>query len=212
MNYLAHLFLAEDSRESLIGNLLGDFARGVTLDRQPQGVLVGFRNHHRIDRLTDAHESVRHLRELFFDPLRHYAAVLVDVLFDHVLATTWTRWSAWSLERFATHVYAALSPARELPEGRMREVVPRMIEREFLTAYRHLDGVAGVLGSLERRARRPVEFRAALARWDTLANTVHASFEELFPTLLRAASTGGRTRPPWRRPAPSIRGDHRSPA
>ncbi|MEE8298384.1 MAG: DUF479 domain-containing protein, partial [Thermodesulfobacteriota bacterium] len=28
MNYLAHLYLAEDSDESLLGNLLGDFVKG----------------------------------------------------------------------------------------------------------------------------------------------------------------------------------------
>ena len=35
MNFLAHLFLAGDTPESLMGNLMGDFLKGVDVGASP---------------------------------------------------------------------------------------------------------------------------------------------------------------------------------
>jgi acyl carrier protein phosphodiesterase len=41
MNYLAHLYLAEDSPESLLGNLIGDFLKGTTVDSYSESIRKG---------------------------------------------------------------------------------------------------------------------------------------------------------------------------
>ena len=43
MNFLAHLFLAGDTPESLIGNLAGDFVKGPLGDRFPPAIAEGLR-------------------------------------------------------------------------------------------------------------------------------------------------------------------------
>ena len=54
MNYLAHLMLAGDQPESVIGAMLGDFVRG----RQAEQYSAGIRLHVRIDSFTDSHPIV----------------------------------------------------------------------------------------------------------------------------------------------------------
>ncbi len=57
MNHLAHLFLAGDSAESLIGNLSGDFVKGILGDRFSPGIREGIAQHRSIDAFTDSHPA-----------------------------------------------------------------------------------------------------------------------------------------------------------
>ena len=61
MNYLAHLFLAGGSPESLIGNLAGDFVKGALGDRFTPGIREGIMQHRRIDAFTDPTEFKRQI-------------------------------------------------------------------------------------------------------------------------------------------------------
>ena len=49
MNYLAHLYLAEQSREGLLGSLLGDFVKGRLDDRFPETVRRGTALHRTLE-------------------------------------------------------------------------------------------------------------------------------------------------------------------
>ena len=55
MNYLAHLYLAEDTPESIIGNLLGDFVKGSAINDYSEGIKAGIKLHRKIDLFTDSH-------------------------------------------------------------------------------------------------------------------------------------------------------------
>ena len=62
MNYFAHLVLAQPTVESTVGNLLGDFARGVDRANLPTSIKAGLDNHRAVDRFTDSHPTIRHLK------------------------------------------------------------------------------------------------------------------------------------------------------
>jgi acyl carrier protein phosphodiesterase len=58
MNYLAHLFLAEDTAESLIGNLLGNFVKRSLeshKERYSEDILKRIETHRKADSFTDTH-------------------------------------------------------------------------------------------------------------------------------------------------------------
>src|SRR6266852_3492368 len=116
MNYLAHLFLAGDSPESLIGNLAGDFVKGPIRDQFTPGIREGIMQHRRIDSFTDRHPEVAAFRRVLIPDHGHYSRVISDVFFDHFLATSWSRYAVESLDDFLEHVYAAIDPYEsELP-------------------------------------------------------------------------------------------------
>ena len=58
MNYLAHLYLADDSPESIIGNLLGDFLKGQGTEGYSDEIKKGIRLHKSVDTYTDSHPIV----------------------------------------------------------------------------------------------------------------------------------------------------------
>ncbi len=91
MNYFAHLTLARPTVPSKVGNLLGDFMRGVREPDLPEAVRLGLHNHRLVDRFTDHHPLVIESRALFSPQRRRFAGVALDVLFDHFLIRHWSR-------------------------------------------------------------------------------------------------------------------------
>lgn len=156
LNYLAHLFLASDSAESLIGNLAGDFVKGRISDALPPGIAEGIRNHRRVDAFTDSHPSVAAFRRVLIPEHGHYARIIADVFFDHFLAVDFGRYSAENLDAFLTRVYATIDPHIDALPGSLRAVYPRMRDEGWLRSYQTIEGIRRALGGISHRlSRRP---------------------------------------------------------
>jgi acyl carrier protein phosphodiesterase len=156
MNYLAHLFLAGETAESLIGNLAGDFVKGPIGDRYDPAVAKGIRNHRRIDAFTDSHPSVAAFRRVLVPDHGHYARVISDVFFDHFLAVRWRDFSDETLERFLARVFATIDQRVDLLPPRLAAVYPHMRDGSWFLSYRTIEGIHFALSRLSTRlSRRP---------------------------------------------------------
>ena len=186
MNYLAHLFLAADSAESLIGNLAGDFVKGRISDTLPPGIAEGIRNHRRVDAFTDSHPSVAAFRRVLIPEHGHYARVIADVFFDHFLAVDFTRYAPESLDAFLTRVYATIDPHIDALPGSLRVVYPRMRDEGWLASYRSPEGIGMALFGISRRLSRRPDLAPAvhfLTDPDTRAE-LERLFHEFFPDVM----------------------------
>ncbi len=156
MNFLAHLFLADDTPESLIGNLAGDFVKGMLHDRFTPGIRDGIMAHRKIDAFTDAHPHVAAFRRVLIPDHGHYARVIADVFLDHFLACRFDEFAGEPLESFIARTHATLDEhIDELPD-RLREVYPWMRDQQWLIGYREIAGIELTLARMSRRiARRP---------------------------------------------------------
>lgn len=90
MNYLAHLYLAEDSAESILGNLLRDFLKGWNADSYCEVIQKGIQLHKKVDRYTDTHFIVHQSKTLISSQNKRYSGIIVDVFYDHFLAKNWS--------------------------------------------------------------------------------------------------------------------------
>ena len=81
MNYLAHLYLAEDSPESILGNFLGDFVKGSTLKDYSEGIQKGIQQHRKIDVFTDAHPVFLETKQWIHPNNRRYAGIVIDIFY-----------------------------------------------------------------------------------------------------------------------------------
>src|SRR5215210_8276537 len=116
MNHLAHLFLAGDDAESLIGNLSGDFVKGALGDRFPRGIRDGIMQHRAIDAFTDAHRATSAFRRVLIPEHGHYARVIADMFFDHFLSCRFDEYAGEPLEAFLARTFAIIDPhVDELP-------------------------------------------------------------------------------------------------
>jgi acyl carrier protein phosphodiesterase len=154
MNYLAHAFLSRSSPELLIGGLLGDFVKGALGERYTPGVRTGILLHRAIDRYTDAHASVRASCALISPARRRFAAILVDVFYDHFLARHWPRYSEQPLADFTQQVYATLLPQLASYPERLQYILPRMAADDWLASYAEVESVDAALHGIARRFQR----------------------------------------------------------
>jgi acyl carrier protein phosphodiesterase len=156
MNFLAHLFLAGDTPESLIGNLAGDFVKGPLHDRFTPGIRAGIMAHRKIDAFTDAHPHVAAFRRVLIPDHGHYARVIADVFFDHFLACRFDELAGEPLESFIARTHATLDAhIDELPD-RLRDVYPWLRDQQWLIGYREVAGIELTLTRMSRRiSRRP---------------------------------------------------------
>lgn len=188
MNYLAHMLLSDGSAESLLGNLAGDFVRGVDLSSLPERMQAGVVLHRAVDRFTDSHPAVAASRARLPMLWRHYRGVLVDVFYDHFLARDFEAHAREPLDAFAARVYAALRENHDRLPPRLQSAAPVMIERDWLRAYAHIEGLELVLRGMSRRAKREVALHEATAALREHYTALKSDFEVFFPQLVQFAS------------------------
>ena len=154
MNYLAHTYLAGDSEESVVGNMLGDFVKGRIGSEFPPGIADGIRAHRKIDAYTDSHERVLGCKRLVSPERRRFSGIIVDLAFDHLLAVNWRDYSELPLGEFIERTYGILGRNSYLMPQRPRQVLQVMIEEDWLGSYRELEGIGLALDRIAIRLKR----------------------------------------------------------
>jgi acyl carrier protein phosphodiesterase len=194
MNFLAHLCLAGNRDETLLGGLLGDFVKGSPEGRFSSGVVDGIRLHRAIDSYSDAHAVTRSSRGRISPVRRRFAGVIVDVCYDHFLSRHWRRFNAEDLDVFVRRVYGVLNANRSLLPERLTGVLPRMIAENWLAGYIHLDRVGDALDRMTRRLSRGAGFLSAVTEIEASYAALEADFLAFFPDLVAFCAdwTGGR--------------------
>ncbi|MGD8592085.1 MAG: ACP phosphodiesterase [Gammaproteobacteria bacterium] len=153
MNYLAHLYLAQRNPHSLVGNLMGDFIRGINVSELPPVIARGVQNHKAVDRFTDSHTILRSLKANFSTQRRRFAGIIIDVVFDHFLIKHWENYSSENLDDFTAYCYNSLASLHEVMPTRMQQKVDWMIRCDLLNSYAGLNGVSNALNGMSRRIR-----------------------------------------------------------
>lgn len=185
MNYLAHLYFARPTPASRVGNLLGDFRRGIPVSDFPPAVRAGLHNHLCVDAFTDSHAAVRSAKQCFSRPRRRFAGVALDVLFDHFLIRHWRRFSDTDLDAFIDACYRDLASGRELMPAPMRRQTRRMAEYDWLRAYARMDNVGLALERMATRIRFRNDFAAIMEEIEPRESELEALFLRFFPALCR---------------------------
>lgn len=188
MNYLAHLYLAEDSEAGLVGNLMGDFVKGRPegLD-YPAAIRRGILLHRRVDSFTDGHPVFLQSRARLSPPFRRFGGIIIDLAYDHFLARDWPLFADEPLTRFAQRAYHALQQHHHRLPPRLQHVAPLMAEQDWLTAYCRLYGVERSLAGIARRLSRPTPLADAGAELRRHYEALEADFHAFMPALVSFA-------------------------
>lgn len=181
MNYLAHLWLADVSGTSLAGAVLGDWVRGPVDERFPVPLARGIRLHRRVDAATDRHPLVRAAKRRFPPDARRYAGIVLDLLYDYLLARQWPRHSAEPLVAFARRAATAVALETDAFALVGRDPPPAAAFAELLLSYATSAGLERAIARTARRLSRPEGLLAAARDWQRHAE---AAADEL-PALLR---------------------------
>ncbi len=188
MNYLAHIYLAEDSDESILGNLLGDFVKGPIGNDYSPGIRKGIQTHRKVDVFTDSHEKFLASKKLISPERRRFAGIILDLTFDHFLARNWSSYSSEDLTGFIRNTYELLIRHRKMLPEKLQLFLPRMIDEDWLGSYRELEGVGKTIerlsGRLRRRFKRENTLTGSLEEIELNYDELEQNFNDFFPELI----------------------------
>ncbi|HEX9062046.1 MAG TPA: ACP phosphodiesterase [Clostridia bacterium] len=151
MNYLAHIYLADNSAESMLGNLLGDFVHRSEDDNFEASIRNGILMHRKLDGFTDSHLVFLNSKNRISSQNRRFAGALIDMFYDHFLAKNWSLYSPLSLEEYTDNFYSILERFYNCLPERLKNVIPSMIKENWLLSYREIAGIEKALGRLSKK-------------------------------------------------------------
>lgn len=186
MNFLAHLWLADRTRTSLAGSVLGDVVRGADLSAYPDDIALGIRLHRRVDATTDRHPIMRSARQAFADGERRYAGIVLDLAADHALANGWRALHDQPLEAFARRCGRELADAGEWFErgGGRRPTSAGFAE--LLLSYANDAGIERAIRRTSARLRDPQGLIDAGRMWMDASTALRPRLPELLQALVDA--------------------------
>lgn len=184
MNYLAHLFLAEENDDAKLGALLGDFIKGTIINKYSEKTRREIQIHRKIDFYTDNHPIVKDAKKLLSVEKRKYGNILLDVFYDHMLAQKWQDYSKISLENYTQQIYSILLSNMDVLPDKLRDIVPIMIDQNWLTSYREFRGFEMAIARISRRLRQENILMECIVDIKTNYSSVALSFDRFFPQLM----------------------------
>ncbi len=184
MNFLAHLFLAEDTPESLLGNLAGDFVKGALGDRFSPGIRQGIVEHRHVDEFTDTHPRVAAFRRVIAAEHGHYSRVISDIFFDYFLSHDWNEHSNEPREEFIARVFTQLDPLVDQMPGHMPFVYERMRDGGWLQSYIDVRGIETALRNISRRFSRAPRLETSVHLLTDAREALHSRFRAFFPDVV----------------------------
>ena len=155
---------------------MGDFVKGAVPKSFPEELSRHLKLHRHIDSLTQRSEIFQTSRRRLDPRFRFARSVLVDVFYDHFLACRWDEYSEQPLAVFSQQVYSGLQSCYDLLSPGLQQQLPRMIEYDWLTAYRKPDIVQRVLVRLEERIKHKIPIAAGFSQLELWRNELEDDF------------------------------------
>ncbi len=151
MNYLAHIYLSDNSEENMLGNFLGDFVNKSLENEFGYSIKQGISMHKKLDTFTDSHPDFLRSRERISSTNRRLSGVLIDMFYDHFLAKNWSEYSQIPLEEFTNNFYGILERYSYCLPDKLTRRMPLMIEENWLLSYRDINGIEIAVERISKR-------------------------------------------------------------
>jgi acyl carrier protein phosphodiesterase len=162
MNFLAHCLLSEPTSKSIVGNLLGDFCKGVDEKQLSAEVLKGLINHRAVDKFTDSHQLVIDAKGCFSSQRRRFAGIALDVLFDYYLIKHWHLYTRMPFDEFKHQTYQFIVNGLIYMPKPMANVMERVVRQDWFASYQSLEGIGHALDRIAGRVRFANHFSGAI--------------------------------------------------
>ena len=185
MNFLAHFLLAEGSDETLAGNFLGDFVKGVVREGDyPPKILQGIRTHRAVDGFSDRHPITGVSRRRFSVKFSRISGIIVDVSFDHFLALNWQRFCCDEIGHFISKSYDAVEAHAHLMPEQFAGIVPRLRDQDWLNETRTVDGLRRIFRRMSRRSPILNHLESAIVEIEANHEALERDFLKFFPDVI----------------------------
>lgn len=188
INFLAHLYLSGNGDKIKVGNFIGDFVKGSQFQEFHPEIILGIQLHREIDMYTDNHRIVALSKDKLRARYRHYAGVVVDMFYDHFLASNFDLYSKVPLHEFAQTSYRLLQKYWDVIPPKGQNMLPYMIKGNWLLGYAQKEGIHRALTGLSRRTRFESHLDMAIQDLTKHYDTFEQEFHNFFPQIIHHIS------------------------
>lgn len=184
MNFLAHTYLSGCNEEIIVGNFMGDYVKGKNYLLFPEEVKKGILIHRDIDTFTDMHQITSRNKRRVAARYHKYAGIIIDIFYDHFLASQWDQFSDLPLQDFVSRTYDLLKRNyKVLPEA-IKRWFPTFLENNWMMAYRTTDGIELVLERMSANTSLPNHAGYAVEVLKEQYSVFEEDFLEFFPLII----------------------------
>lgn len=184
MNFLAHLYLAGNNDGLIIGNFIADMVKGKAYLDYPESIQKGILQHRYIDSFTDNHPVFRETKHRIQKEQGRYSGVVVDIFYDHFLATEWASFSNEPLDDFVCRNYKLMiKNFRVLPQ-KARYILPFMIKQNWLANYANLKPLSLIFDRMDRRTNYESGMKTGVETLQKYYPEVRNDFLNFMPEII----------------------------
>ncbi|WP_324719239.1 acyl carrier protein phosphodiesterase [Salinimicrobium sp. HB62] len=183
MNFLAHIYLSGNNEDIILGNFIADSIKGRKYLKYPPSVQKGIILHRAIDTYTDSHPIVRTSASKLYKNYSHYSGVIVDIYYDHFLASNWQDYSEVPLENFVAEFYKLLQRKFDLLPAPIQGFLPYMVSENWLLRYASIEGISRILYQMNLRTKNIVQMDKAVNDLQEHYKEFEEEFRSFFPEL-----------------------------
>lgn len=200
MNFLAHLYLADPTPASRIGNLLPDLCRIRPGTPLHPDVAAGVANHRRVDAFTDTHPLFARSKARLFPGCGRFSGIVVDIFYDHFLTLAWDAHCSAPLPDFVAQVHRDFRDHPRLMPPAVQPILVRLADQHWLLSYGDADGLRLCFRRMSvrfsERFGREVRLEQAVDLLAEHGDGLRRDFEAFFPQLVRHIHSGAMASPP----------------
>ncbi len=186
MNHLAHLMLARNSDELMLGGFIADAVKGKKYLDYDKEISNGILLHRFIDNFTDTHTEVSELKKLLRPQFGLLSGVVIDMIYDHMLAMHWNEFNTDSLESFSHHAYLVFEKYTSNMPERNQQMLPYMRKENWLLNYATIAGITKSFNGMSRRIRKGELLLQAPQFILDNETVLKESFFRFYPELMKA--------------------------
>lgn len=187
MNYLAHLYLSFNHEEVLVGNFIADRVKGRQVLAYPPGIQTGIKLHRMIDTFTDGHPVVGLSKSRIREKYRKFSGVVIDMYYDHFLASGWEKYSDLPLLDFTRRSYKTLFKYYFNIPPRLQRTLPWMAAGNWLASYSEVDNIGLALKGMSSRIKYDSGIENGAVELKSNYEDFKQDFELFFPELVSFA-------------------------
>ncbi|MHC1681435.1 MAG: ACP phosphodiesterase [Clostridiaceae bacterium] len=190
MNYLAHIYLADNNEKSMLGNFLGDFVNKSLEDNYETEIKNGIFMHRKLDSFTDSNPIFLESKKRISSGNRRFAGVLIDMFYDHFLAKNWAEYSKIPLEEFVSNFYDILERYNYCLPDKLTRRMSYLVEENWLLSYKEIDGIkVGIDRIANRFAKTNHPLIDPIDELIRNYNSLEDDFKRFFPLAMEFAQS-----------------------
>ena len=181
---MAHTYLSGGNEEIIVGNFMGDYVKGKNYLLFPEQVKKGILIHRDIDSFTDMHEVTRRSKQRLASRYHKYAGIIIDIFYDHFLASLWDSYSTLPLNDFVIRTYDLLKRNYKVLPDSIKRWLPTFLENNWMMAYTTVEGIELVLERMSANTSLPDHSAFAVEVLRNEYSVFMEDFLEFFPTIV----------------------------